>query len=80
MGIALVVIGVLTSVVALYYYLIVIRTVYTGQPEGGTRPLLVTPAMRAALIVCMVGILFFGFVLGPAYTVSTLGAQGLFSF
>lgn len=80
MGITLTAIGVLTSVIALYYYLIVLRTVYTGQPEGAVSALGVTPAVRTALIVCMVGILFFGFVLGPAYTVSTLGAGGLFSF
>lgn len=80
MGITLAIIGVLTSVVGLYYYLTVMRVVYTGQPEGGTIPLQVSPALRIALIVCMAGILFFGTILGPAYTLSSLGAQGLFSF
>jgi NADH-quinone oxidoreductase subunit N len=78
LGIALAFIGVITSVVALYYYLIVIRTVYTGTPQGGAHPLPMTMPVRVALLACVAGILVLGTVIGPAFTLSSLGAAGLF--
>jgi NADH-quinone oxidoreductase subunit N len=79
LGIALAFLGVVTSVVGLYYYLLVVRAVYAGgKAADSARPLVVSPALRVALIVCVVGILFFGTVLGPAFTISSMGAAGLF--
>jgi NADH-quinone oxidoreductase subunit N len=80
LGITLAFIGFITSVVALYYYLTVIKTIYTGQPAGGNHPLPVTMPWRVALTVCVAGILLLGTVLGPAYTLSSMGAAGLFHF
>jgi len=74
----LAVIGVLTSVVALYYYLNVLKVVYQGSPASGSQPLPVTVPWRIALLVCIVGILILGTVVGPLYTFSTFGASGLF--
>lgn len=74
----LAVIGVLTSVVGLYYYLTVLRIVYQGNPAGGSQPLPVTAPWRLALLVCVVGILVLGTVVGPLYTFSTFGSAGLF--
>jgi NADH-quinone oxidoreductase subunit N len=80
LGITLAFIGVLTSVVALYYYLIVIRVMYTGQPAGGAQPLPITVPWRVALVICVVGIIVLGTVIGPAYTLSSLGGASLFNF
>ena len=74
----LAVIGVLTSVVGLYYYLTVLRIVYQGTPAGGSQPLPVTAPWRVALLVCVVGILVLGTVVGPLYTFSAFGAAGMF--
>jgi NADH-quinone oxidoreductase subunit N len=74
----LAVIGVLTSVLGLYYYLNVLKIVYQGQPAGGSQPLPVTAPWRVALLVCVVGILVLGTVVGPLYTFSSFGAAGLF--
>lgn len=71
-------VGVLTSVVALYYYLNVIKIVYVGQPDANSKPLPITVPWRVALVICMVGILFLGTVFGPWYTLSSLGSAGLF--
>lgn len=74
----LAVIGVLTSVVGLYYYLIVMKTAFS-QPVGQpSQRLTVSTPWRVAIIVCIVGIFVLGTVLGPFYSLSALGASGLF--
>lgn len=70
--------GVVTSVVGLYYYLNVVKAVYQGQPANGSQPLPTTAAWRLALIVCVVGIFVLGTVIGPLYTFSAFGTTGLF--
>jgi NADH-quinone oxidoreductase subunit N len=70
--------GVITSVVGLYYYLNVVKVVYQGQPANGSQPLPTTAAWRVALIVCVVGIFVLGTVIGPLYTFSSFGTTGLF--
>lgn len=70
--------GVITSVVGLYYYLNVVKAVYQGQPANGSQPLPTTAAWRVALIVCVVGIFVLGTVIGPLYTFSAFGTTGLF--
>jgi len=71
-------VGVLTSVVGLYYYLNVVKIVYQGQPASGSQPLPVSSPWRVALLVCVVGILVLGTIIGPFYTFSTFGMGGLF--
>ncbi len=74
----LAVVGVATSVIALYYYLNVLRVVYQGQPAGGSHPLPITVPWRVALLVCVAGVLVLGTVVGPIYSFSSFGAAGLF--
>jgi NADH-quinone oxidoreductase subunit N len=50
----------LNTVVSFYYYVRFIRAMYLGEREGDTRPLSVSPALRAALAVCVAGILVTG--------------------
>jgi NADH-quinone oxidoreductase subunit N len=77
-GVILAFIGVFTSVIALYYYLTVIRIVYTQPSTTGNQPLPVSAPWRLALLVCVVFIVFMGTIIGPWFGLSTLGANGLF--
>jgi len=78
MGIIVAFIGVLTSVVGLYYYLNVLKIAFMGQSTTGTNPLPVNTPFRVALLVCVIGILFMGTVFGPWFTLSSLGSLSLF--
>lgn len=78
LGVAVAIIGVITSVVGLYYYLKVIKTTFVGQPQGGNQPLPMTLTWRLAVLVCVIGIVALGTVLGPWYNVSSLGVGSLF--
>lgn len=70
-------IAVITSVVGLYYYLMVVKIAYQGQPveNGGT--IRFTLPWRVAMLVCLVGILFLGTVFGPWYSLASFGSAGL---
>jgi NADH-quinone oxidoreductase subunit N len=78
LGIVLAFIGVITSVIALYYYLTVLRIAFVSPSTTGAQPLPVTPSWRLALLVCVACILFMGTVFGPWYSLSSLGGVGLF--
>ena len=78
LGVILAFIGVLTSVVALYYYLTVIKIVYMRASTTGNQPLPVSTPWRVALLVCVIFILLMGVIIGPWFSLSTLGASGLF--
>jgi NADH-quinone oxidoreductase subunit N len=57
----LVVVAILTSVVSLYYYLNVVRQMYfqtTNENESMT--ISITPALKTALIISVIGVLLFG--------------------
>ncbi len=58
----LVVVAILTSVVSLYYYLGVVRQMYfqNSTDENPSTILTVSPALRAALIISVIGVLLFG--------------------
>ena len=78
MGVVLAFIGVFTSVIALYYYLTVLRIAFQRPSTTGEQPLPVTVPWRVALLVCVVCILFMGTIFGPWYTFSAMGGAGLF--
>jgi NADH-quinone oxidoreductase subunit N len=57
----LVVVAILTSVVSLYYYLNVVRQMYFQTTnEGESVAIVITPALKTALIVTVIGVLLFG--------------------
>jgi NADH-quinone oxidoreductase subunit N len=70
--------GVITSVVGLYYYLTILKIAFVGHSADGNRPLPMTAPWRVAILVCVVGIVFLGTVFGPWYTLSSFGVTGLF--
>jgi NADH-quinone oxidoreductase subunit N len=57
----LVVVAILTSVISLYYYLGVVRQMYfQTSPQENTIAITMTPALKTALIISVIGVLLFG--------------------
>jgi NADH-quinone oxidoreductase subunit N len=50
----------LNTVVSFYYYVRFIRAMYLGEREADARPLSMSPALKTALVVCVVAVLFTG--------------------
>lgn len=74
----LAVIGVLNSIVGLYYYLIVLKVVYLYRSEEEDIPVPLTRPYTLALVVLMVGILLIGTVFAPWFAWSNSAAAALF--
>jgi NADH-quinone oxidoreductase subunit N len=58
-------IGVINSIVALYYYLIVLKSAYLLRSEDEQKPLQLMAGWRVALLVCVTGVLVLGVVIAP---------------
>jgi NADH-quinone oxidoreductase subunit N len=71
-------IGVLNAIVALYYYLTVLKVVYLYRSEGDTAHLSVSRSWEVALIICVLGIVLLGTFFAPWYNWSAFAAAGLF--
>ena len=69
--------GVLTSIIALYYYLVVLKVAYVDHAEGEDVPLRTSGGFKAALTITVAGMIFFGIFATPLYTLSTLAAQAV---
>jgi len=69
-------VGVITSVIGLYYYLTVMKIMY--RPGADEQPLPMTPAWRTALLACAAGMIFLGVIFGPWYSWATAAAESLF--
>ena len=67
-------VGILNSVIGLYYYLTVLKVVYTYRSEEEARPMLSVPGWKVALVLCLVGIVTLGVVMAPFYNLSTAAA------
>src|SRR6266404_4658350 len=52
--------AVINIVVSFYYYIRFIRVMYLGDRVADTEPLTMSPALRAAMIFALIGILFIG--------------------
>jgi len=74
----LAVIGVLNAVVALYYYLVVLKVVYLYRQEGDEVHLPVSRSQGIALAVCVVGVVVMGTVLAPWFSWTSTVAGTLF--
>ena len=72
----LVVIGVVNSVIALYYYLRVVFVMYVR--EGDTAPIQIDPPVAIAMTVCAVGVLAFGLFPEPILQAAISAAAALF--
>jgi NADH-quinone oxidoreductase subunit N len=69
--------GVLTSIIALYYYLVVLKVAYVDRAEGEDVPLKTSGGFKTALTITVAGMIFFGIFATPLYTLSTLAAQAV---
>lgn len=74
---ALVVIGILNSILALYYYLRVIKIVYQGETQS-TEVIPVARTMKISVSLCVAGILLVGIFFSPVYNLAVMAAQSLF--
>ena len=74
----LAVIGVLNSIVGLYYYLTVLKVVYLYRSERDSEPILVPRAYALALGLCAFGVILIGTVATPWFTWASNAAKGLF--
>ncbi len=70
----LAVVGVINSLIALYYYLIVLKWVYLYPSEQDNEPVLTSFPWRLALMVSALGIVVLGFVIAPLFNWASLAA------
>ena len=70
----LVVIGVLNSIVALYYYLMVIKYIFVDRSEGDEQPMEIAPALNFGMWIAVAGILILGVFATPWYTLAAKAA------
>ncbi|MEX2143874.1 MAG: NADH-quinone oxidoreductase subunit N [Anaerolineales bacterium] len=69
--------GVINSIVGLYYYLIVLKVVYLSAPKD-EQPVMVARPHAAALLVSVLLVLVLGIVLSPWYAWAAASAASLF--
>ncbi len=70
-------VGVLNSIVALYYYLIILRVVYVERAEGDEVPAKVSGSLVFSLVLTSAGMLILGVLATPWYNISMQAAQTL---
>jgi NADH-quinone oxidoreductase subunit N len=73
----LAVIGVLNSIIGLYYYLTVLKYVYLYRSEGDEQPLVVSASNRMALTILSVAILLVGTLFAPWFGWATNAAMAM---
>lgn len=74
----LAVVGVLNSVVGLYYYLTVLKVVYLYRQDGDEIPLAMPPIQAVTLTALVAGVTLLGVVLAPMFKWATTAAAALF--
>jgi NADH-quinone oxidoreductase subunit N len=74
----LAVIGVLNSIIGLYYYLTVLKVVYLYRSEEEDKPMPVPGGYALGLLVLCVGILLIGTLFAPWFSFSSGAAAALF--
>lgn len=71
-------VGILNSIIGLYYYLVVLKRVYLYRSEKEDQPIVLSRPYRIALTVLSLGILLLGAFFAPWFTWSSGAAAGLF--
>ncbi len=75
----LAVIGVLNSIVGLYYYMTVLKYVYLYRSEDEEKPLPITRSIRLALVVLTFGIILVGTLFAPWFSWASSAAAAIFN-
>ncbi len=77
----LAILGVLNSIVALYYYLVIMKTMYSLPSMEGDRKIVVSRASMAALSLCMLGVILFGTIMfGYGFNLTELASLAFLSY
>jgi NADH-quinone oxidoreductase subunit N len=71
----LAIVGVLNSIVALYYYLIILKVAYVDRAEGDEVPAKVSGSLVFSLVITGAGMLIMGVLATPWYDLATQAAQ-----
>jgi NADH-quinone oxidoreductase subunit N len=71
-------VGVLNSIIGLYYYLTVLKYVYLFRSDDEDKPLTISRSYAIALSVLIFGIILVGTLFGPWFNLSTKIASSLF--
>ena len=71
-------VGVLNSIVGLYYYLTVLKYVYLYRSDDEAKPLTISRPYTVALSILIFGIILVGTLFGPWFNLSTQIASSLF--
>ncbi len=74
----LAVLGVLNSIIGLYYYLTVLKVVYLYRSEEEGKPLPISGGYALGLLVLSLGIILIGTVFAPWFSFSSSAAAALF--
>jgi NADH-quinone oxidoreductase subunit N len=74
----LAIIGVLNTIVGLYYYLVVLKVVYLFRSEEEDKPIPMTRPYTLALTILVLGIILLGTLFGPWAEWSARAASALF--
>jgi NADH-quinone oxidoreductase subunit N len=71
-------IGVLNSIIGLYYYLTVLKYIYLYRSDDEDKPLPISRPYTIALTILILGIIIVGTIFGPWFNISTTIASSLF--
>ncbi|TVR23837.1 MAG: NADH-quinone oxidoreductase subunit N [Anaerolineaceae bacterium] len=71
-------VGVLNAIVALYYYLVVIKIMYVDRSEDDDKPIAVSVPGRMMLAITVTATLILGIIPGPVFDWALEGASALF--
>jgi NADH-quinone oxidoreductase subunit N len=76
----LAIIGVINSIIGLYYYLIVLKYVYLyrGPEDEERKPLPISRPYAIALTILTVGVILLGTLFGPWFELSSKITSGMF--
>ena len=75
----LAVIGIINSIIGVYYYLIVLKHVYLYRDEANeNRPLPITRPSAIAIVALALGVILIGTLFAPWFNLSAAGALNLF--
>jgi len=72
----LAIIGIVNSIIGLYYYLRVLKVMYLDEPVGSWNPAKKSIGWAAAVAVCVAGVLVIGVFLSPWFNWAVLAAGG----
>lgn len=75
----LAVVGVLNSIIALYYYLVIIKVMFVDRSPDENKPITVSIPYRWALGITIFGVIALGVFAAPVFEWAAAGAKALFS-